>query len=140
MAFPGWIASAIAPARSAPRPQQGTEAGQDLRDADSTWIAGPRAVPARARELVRRCRFTPRIMYTSDDPLVQQSIVAAGLGVTTMPGLSVSTSPDVESTGLDDFRRRVYVATYGEPPDLPATSAFTQAARELVRGPSSHFT
>ena len=90
--------------------------------------------------------FTPRIRYTSDDPLVQQSMVAAGLGVTTMPGLSVALHqvPGVESSELADFRRRVHVATYGEPPDLPATGAFVQAvveaARALVRGPSRRLT
>jgi DNA-binding transcriptional LysR family regulator len=75
-------------------------------------------------------------MYTSDDPLVKLSMVAAGLGVTTMPGLSVAQHhvAGVETTELDDFRRRVHVATYGEPPDLPATSAFVQAVVEAARG------
>lgn len=120
-----------------------TKRGQALEDhADSAWIAGCEGC---RRELVSACEgagFAPRIMYTSDDPLVKLSMVAAGLGVTTMPGLSVAQHqvPGVETTELDGFRRRVHVATYGEPPDQPATSAFVEAvveaARGLVRGPS----
>jgi hypothetical protein len=53
-----------------------------------------------------------------------------------MPGLSVAQHhvPGIETTELDDFRRRVHVATYGEPPDLPATSAFVQAVVEAAQG------
>lgn len=124
-----------------------TQPGQTLSDhVDSPWIAGCERC---RRELVSACEgagFTPRIMYTSDDPFVQQSMVAAGLGVTTMPGLSVTQHqvPGIESTELEAFRRRVYTATYGEPPDLPATSAFIHAlvtaSRELARSPSHHRT
>jgi DNA-binding transcriptional LysR family regulator len=107
-----------------------TKPRQKLTDhRDSPWIAGCERC---RRELVGACEaagFTPRIRYTSDDPLVEQSMVAAGLGVTTMPGLALATyrAPGIETTELKDFRRRVYVATYGEPPDPPATHAFVQA-------------
>jgi DNA-binding transcriptional LysR family regulator len=106
------------------------QAGQTLADhRESPWIAGCERC---RRELVDACEdagFSPRIMYTSDDPLVQQSLVAAGLGVTTMPGLALATHrhPGVETTEVDAFRRRVYVATFGDPPDAPATSAFVQS-------------
>jgi DNA-binding transcriptional LysR family regulator len=106
------------------------EAGQTLADhRESPWIGGCERC---RRDLVDACEdagFTPRIMYTSDDPLVKQSLVAAGLGVTTIPGLALATHrvPGIETTELDDFRRRVYVATFGDPPDAPATSAFVQA-------------
>jgi DNA-binding transcriptional LysR family regulator len=106
-----------------------TRAGETLTDhRDSPWIAG--CVRCR-RELVTACEsagFTPRIAYTSDDPLVEQSMVAAGLGVTTLPGLALATyrAPGIETTELSDFRRRVYVVTYGEPPHAPATEAFVR--------------
>ncbi len=101
---------------------------------DVAWIAGCENC---RRDLVGACEaagFTPRIRYTSDDPLVQQSLVAAGLGVTTLPALALATQrvDGIEATELDDFRRRVYVATYGEPPDPPATVAFVQAIEEAV--------
>ncbi len=118
------------------------EPGQTPADhADSPWIAG---CPRCRRELVAVCQeagFTPRIAYTSDDPLVQLSMVAAGLGVTTMPGLSVSqyAMAGVHATELEAFRRRVHVITYGEPPDLPAIRAFVEAvidaSREWVERP-----
>src|SRR4051794_31109509 len=114
-----------------------TECGQTLSDhADSPWIAGCERC---RRELVSACEaagFTPRIMYTSDDPLVEQAMVAAGLGVTTLPGLSVAQHqvPGVETTELHDFRRRIHVVTYGEPPDLPATKAFVEAVIEAAEG------
>jgi DNA-binding transcriptional LysR family regulator len=56
-------------------------------------------------------------------------MVAAGLGVTTMPRLSVGQYgiPGIQATELESFRRRVHVVTYGEPPDLPATTAFVEA-------------
>ena len=114
-----------------------TEPDQVLRDhADSAWIAGCERC---RRELVQACEsagFTPRVKYVSDDPFVTQTMVAAGLGVTTMPGLSVLQHrvPGVEPTRLPDRRRRVHVATYGEPPDPPATSAFVRAVVEAARG------
>jgi DNA-binding transcriptional LysR family regulator len=112
-----------------------TEGGKTLEDhAGSPWIAGCELC---RRDLVSACEdagFTPRIMYTSDDPLVTLSMVAAGLGVTTMPALSVAQHQvaGVDATELDGFRRRIHVATYGEPPDLPATSAFVRAVVEAA--------
>ena len=120
------------------------QADQTLADhRDSPWIAG--CVRCR-RELVSACEaagFTPRIVYTSDDPLVEQSLVAAGLGVTTLPGLALATyqMPGIEASELDAFRRRIYIATYGDPPDAPATTAFVQsvvdAAGRLTEARSS---
>ncbi len=114
-----------------------TDRGRTLEEsADSPWIAGCERC---RRELASACEavgFTPRIMYTSDDPLVQQSMIAAGLGVTTMPGLPVAQHrmPGIETTELNDFRRRIHVATYGEPPDAPATGAFVQAVIAASQG------
>src|SRR5215472_11389714 len=79
--------------------------------------------------------FTPHIAYTSDDVIVEQALVAAGMGVTTMPGLALRThrAPGIQATPLSDFRRRVYLATYGDPPDPPATTAFITALHHAVR-------
>ena len=78
--------------------------------------------------------FTPRIAYTSDDPVVKQALVAAGLGVTTTPGLALKAhrAPGIEASEVKDFRRRVYIATFGEPPDPPATTAFVHALTEAA--------
>src|SRR5690349_7341485 len=56
---------------------------------DSAWIAGCENC---RREFVEACEsvgFTPRIAYISDDPIVEQALVAGGMGVTTMPGLAL---------------------------------------------------
>jgi DNA-binding transcriptional LysR family regulator len=112
------------------------QAAESLEDnRDSSWIAGCERC---RRELVEACQavgFSPRIMYTSDDPFVQQALVAAGLGVTTLPGLALEIYrvPGIQSTEFSDSCRRVYVATFGEPPDPPATSAFVRALTEAAR-------
>jgi DNA-binding transcriptional LysR family regulator len=111
------------------------QTGQTLTDhEDSPWIAGCEHC---RQEFVGACEaagFTPRIAYTSDDPLVEQSLVVAGLGVTTIPGLllKVHRLDGIETSELPDFRRRVYVATYGEPPHPPATKAFVDAVVEAA--------
>jgi DNA-binding transcriptional LysR family regulator len=116
--------------------------GQTLLDhRDSPWIAGCEHC---RREFVDACQaagFTPQIAYTSDDIIVEQALVAAGIGVTTMPGLALRShrAPGIEATEVPHFRRRVYVATYGEPPDPPATAAFIAAldhAAEDYRAPA----
>jgi DNA-binding transcriptional LysR family regulator len=111
------------------------EPGQALRDhRDSAWIAGCEHC---RREFVVACEragYTPRIAYTSDDVIVNQALVAAGMGVTTMPGLALRShrAPGIEATEIPEFRRRVYLATYGEPPDPPATAAFVAALQSAV--------
>ncbi|WP_203931175.1 LysR family transcriptional regulator [Virgisporangium ochraceum] len=112
------------------------EPGQTLPDhRDSPWIAGCENCRREFVEACERAGFTPRIVYTTDDVIVEQALVAAGMGVTTEPGLSLRThrAPGIEATPLPDFRRRVYLATYGEPPDPPATAAFVAALHEAVR-------
>ena len=112
------------------------EPGQTLAGhRDSAWIAGCEHC---RREFVDACEnagFTPHIAYTSDDVIVEQALVAAGMGVTTMPGLALRThrAPGIEATALRDFRRRVYLATYGDPPDPPATTAFIAALHHAVQ-------
>src|SRR5919197_2028829 len=104
--------------------------GERLTDhRDSAWIAGCEHC---RREFVEACRvagFSPRIAYTSDDALVQQALVATGLCVTTMPGLALRShrAAGIEATEIPDFRRRVLLATFGDPPDPPATTAFMGA-------------
>ena len=104
---------------------------------DATWIAG---CPRCRSHLLALCAdegFEPRIGYISDDMVVMQSLVAAGLGVTTIPGLALRAhrAAGLVATELPGSQRHVYAATYGEPPDPPATaallSALTEAAHSL---------
>jgi DNA-binding transcriptional LysR family regulator len=66
--------------------------------------------------------------------VVVQALVAAGMGVTTLPGLALQAHrlPDVHTTELTSFPRQIYAVTYGEPPDPPATIALIQAIRDSV--------
>ncbi|MEO3929679.1 LysR family transcriptional regulator [Micromonosporaceae bacterium B7E4] len=110
--------------------------GQTLRDhSDSAWIAGCENCRREFTDACERTGFTPHVVYTSDDVIVQQALVAAGMGVTTTPGLTLRThrAPGIEATPLPDFRRRVYLATYGDPPDPPATTAFVTALKHAVQ-------
>ena len=63
-----------------------------------------------------------------------QSLVAAGMGVTTIPGLALRAHrhPSITATRLDAPPRRIYAATYGDPPDPPATSALVAALTEAA--------
>ena len=58
-----------------------------------------------------------------------QALVAAGLGATIIPGLALQAHrvKGIVASELPDSRRHVYAATYGEPPDPPATTALLAA-------------
>ncbi len=106
------------------------EPHQTLADhRESTWIAGCERCRKEMLEACQAAGFTPRIAYTSDDHMVEQSLVAAGLGVTTIPGLALQTyrAAGIHAAEVPTFRRRISVATYGGPPHAPATEAFLQA-------------
>src|SRR6478735_8942764 len=99
----------------------------DLRD--SVWIAGCERCRSHLLWLCAKEGFTPRISYTTDDMVVLQSLVAAGMGVTTIPGLALRAHRinGITATKLAGADRHVYAATYGQPPDPPATAALLAA-------------
>jgi DNA-binding transcriptional LysR family regulator len=96
---------------------------------DATWIAGCERCRSHLLALCADEGFQPRIGYTSDDMVVMQALVAAGLGVTTIPGLALRAHrvKGIVARKLPGSRRHVYAATYGEPPDPPATAALLAA-------------
>jgi len=105
-------------------------AGEPAAAADLTAYAGSRWIAGCERcrsHLVRQCElagFTPKISFTTDDYLAVQALVAAGLGVTTLPGLCLRAArhPGVAAFELPGARRHVFAMTYGQPPDSKATS------------------
>ncbi len=99
---------------------------------DEPWIAGCERCRSHLLALCRAEDFEPEIRYTSDDMVVMQALVAAGLGVTTMPGLALRAhrAEGLVASELAGSRRQVYAATYGEPPDPPATAALLAALAE----------
>jgi DNA-binding transcriptional LysR family regulator len=106
---------------------------------DATWIAGCERCRSHLLSLCAGEGFEPRIGYSSDDMVVTQALVVAGLGVSTLPGLALRAhrAKGIVASELPGSRRRVYAATYGDPPDPPATAALLAVlaeAAESTRG------
>src|SRR4051812_30238243 len=102
---------------------------------DATWIAGCQRCRSHLLALCADAGFEPRIGYTSDDMVVMQALVAAGLGVTTIPGLALRAhrTKGVVASQIGSSRH-IYAATYGDPPDPPATAAVLAALSRAARG------
>lgn len=98
---------------------------------DSAWIGGCERCQADLISTCERAGFTPRIECISDDMVVMQALVAAGMGVTTLPGLALGAHrhSGTHATRLPGYARRIYAATYGDPPDPPATQALIEALK-----------
>jgi DNA-binding transcriptional LysR family regulator len=104
---------------------------RDLRDA--AWIEGG---PADCRRpLFRACAaagFEPSIRFGAEQWLGKQGLVAAGVGVTLIPGLALATVRDdiaLRSLGPDAPRRRV-VALVPEGYRAPAAEPFVALVRD----------
>jgi DNA-binding transcriptional LysR family regulator len=112
-----------------------TGGGTTLADhARTSWIAGCERCRRHLVEMCEGAGFAPRLAYTTDDMVVMQSLVAAGMGVTTIPGLALRSHrhPSITATRLPVQPRRIYAATYGDPPDPPATAALVDALTEAA--------
>jgi DNA-binding transcriptional LysR family regulator len=97
----------------------------DLADyAEYRWIGGCE----RCRSyLVWQCElagFSPKIAFTTDDFVAVQALVAAGLGITTLPGLALRAArhPGIQAVPLPGSHRQVLAVTYGEAPEPPAVA------------------
>jgi molybdate transport repressor ModE-like protein len=101
---------------------------------DATWIGGCERCTEHLVELCRREGFHPRIQYATDDMVAIQALVAAGMGVATVPGLALDAHrhPDVVATEIPGAQRHLYLATYGEPPDPPPIAALRSALDALA--------
>ena len=101
---------------------------------DERWVAGCQRCRQHLVSVCAREGFEPEIAYTTDDMVTIQALVAAGMGVATIPGLALLAHhhPDVNSYKIPDADRHVYVATYGEPPDPPATAALVDVLVSLA--------
>ena len=104
--------------------------------ADLPWIvSGPGTeLGRRVRAACQDAGFVPRVTHQVDEHATAMSMVAAGLGVTLVPGLALSYAPP----GLDiarvtpRMRRRIFLA--GRRPALrrPALRAFLSTAVETA--------
>src|SRR5215213_4170132 len=106
---------------------------------DATWIAGCERCRGHLLAVCGEAGFDPRIGYSSDDMVVIQAWVAAGLGVATQTGLALRAHhvEGVVATELPHSKRHIYAATYGEPPDPPATAALLAALSEAATSATS---
>ena len=104
----------------------------------SAWIGGCERCTEELLTVCRKEGFTPRIDSLSDEIVVVQALVAAGVGVALMPGLSLQAHrrPDIHATELTGFERQIQAVTYGDPPDPPAAAAVLAALVEAAK-PSS---
>jgi DNA-binding transcriptional LysR family regulator len=101
----------------------------------SAWIGGCERCQAELTAVCQRHGFAPRIESVCDDMVVVQALVAAGTGVTILPGLALQAHrlADVHTTEIPDFSRQISTVTYGDPPDPPATKALLQAIRDSAQ-------
>ena len=118
------------------------EPGTDGPDGMSTvadfaghrWIAGCERCRGFLLGACERAGFTPRISFTTDDYLAVQALVAARLGVATLPDLALRSArhPGIAVTAIPGARRHVFAMTYGEPPDPPATARLIEVLRDVA--------
>ena len=122
----------------------GTHVADLARYAGRRWIAGCERCRV---HLITQCSlagFTPKIAFTTDDYVAVQALVAAGLGVATLPDLALRAArhPAIRTAELPRARRHVFALQYGEPPDSPATirliDALSAAAAALAAAPMPH--
>jgi DNA-binding transcriptional LysR family regulator len=101
---------------------------------DATWIAGCDRCRGHLLSLCADLGFEPRIGYTTEDMVVRQALVVAGLAVTTTPGLALRAHhvEGIVATEVPGAHQSIYAATYGEPPDPPATTALLTALAEAA--------
>jgi DNA-binding transcriptional LysR family regulator len=111
--------------------------GTTLTDhADTPWVGGCERCRSHLVAMCEQAGFAPRLVSTTDDMVVMQSLVAAGMGVTTIPGLALQAhrNPAIDATRLSVPPRRIFAAVYGEPPDPPATVALLKALIHAAAG------
>jgi DNA-binding transcriptional LysR family regulator len=102
------------------QPAAGEAGTPDLAaHAHSPWIAGCEHCRGHLIWLCQHAGFSPKIAFTTDDHVAAQALVAAGLGVTIMPGLAINAArhPGIHAQPLPGAWRQVLAVTYGQPPD-----------------------
>ncbi len=101
----------------------------------SVFVGGCEHCRAGTITACERAGFSPQMVHTFDDTIIAQSLVAAGMGVAILNGLALHAhrTPGIYTTELSDNVRHIYAATYGEPPDPPATTALIEILSSTAR-------
>lgn len=103
--------------------------------AHERWIAGCLRCRSNFLHECAELGFAPDIVFTTDDNLVIQSLVAEGLGIAMVPGLVLSFLAHERVTGraLDPAsRRQVSAYVLREHLEIPATVRVTDSLREAA--------
>jgi DNA-binding transcriptional LysR family regulator len=129
------------------QPAVGAAGQPDLAaHAHSPWIAGCEHCRGHLIWLCQHAGFSPKIAVTTDDHVAAQAMVAAGLGVTILPGLAIHAArhPGIHTQPVPGAWRQVFAVTYGQPPDPRAVDhlldilTLAAAATATGSGPRSH--
>jgi DNA-binding transcriptional LysR family regulator len=129
------------------QPAVGAAGQPDLAaHAHSPWIAGCEHCRGHLIWLCQHAGFSPKIAVTTDDHVAAQAMVAAGLGVTILPGLAIHAArhPGIHTQPVPGAWRQVFAVTYGQPPDPRAVDhlldilTLAAAATAAGSGPRSH--
>ncbi|MCW2914336.1 MAG: transcriptional regulator, LysR family [Actinomycetia bacterium] len=110
----------------------------DLRTySDQRWIAGCERCRAHLLSACEQRGFTPAIGFETDDYVAAQALVAAGLGISTLPGLALRAhlNPGVRIDRIPGDRRFVDAITYGAPPAPAPVDAFLEVLKDTFAEP-----
>jgi DNA-binding transcriptional LysR family regulator len=130
---------AVLPAGHALAARTGSSEGCALAElAGERWVAGCLRCRVHLVSLATGAGFQPDIRHITDDYVVVQNLVAAGLAVALLPGLALAASRDPRVVVLPlngDPHRRVTLIQHRESADVPAVRAGVAA----VTGQDSGF-
>ncbi|WP_232668518.1 LysR family transcriptional regulator [Pseudonocardia sp. TRM90224] len=112
--------------------------------AGERWVAGCERCRGHLLALAAQAGFEPDVRHATDDYVVVQNLVAAGLAVALLPGLALAASKDPRVVAVrlaGDPHRRVTLVRHRESVDVPAVRAGVHAltADALPGGQESHF-
>jgi DNA-binding transcriptional LysR family regulator len=106
---------------------------EDLRD--ETWIEG-RHCDAALMAAAHAAGFEPRIAFDAGEWLAKQGLVAAGVGITLIPGTALGTVRDrivMRSLGPDGPRRNVMLATHASLSRAPAVEPMKAILKRVAQ-------
>ncbi|WP_322921445.1 LysR family transcriptional regulator [Nocardioides renjunii] len=101
--------------------------------AEQTWVAGCERCRRHVTEICAAAGYAPTIRHATDDYVLVQNMVAAGLGVAVLPqsALRAFRHPDVVVVAGPSFGRRVCGLVVRDEPVGEATEALVRAFRPV---------
>lgn len=104
--------------------------------AEEPWVASSSMAGCRqiTEHVCREAGFAPKIAFENDETMAVQALVAAGVGVSLLPRLALTTvHPGVAVRNLSDApARRIWAARLSEGYRSPAVDAMLQILRDVA--------